>query len=291
MNLRKKTLIVMGISLILAVLILYITAQMELFLGFSKLENDLIHKDVERALNAISNDLGSMEGLADHWAIRNDTVAFLRYDDLSFIRNNQEELADESLGDMGINLLLFMDSFGQVKFSRYLDENGSGMKIPSDLSEQLSVYGFCPGCLDKQSKYSGIILISNRPMLIVTNPVTMRNGNTSSAGRVVMGRLLTEKEIARLSRSTQLHITIKSLKDSDMPPDFKQAAVSLQGNNSVAVRILDNDTIAGYALLDNIYNNPLLMLRIDSPRAIYRQEKRSLSSFVVLFTLADVFLF
>ncbi|MDD4653180.1 MAG: SpoIIE family protein phosphatase, partial [Methanothrix sp.] len=58
-----------------------------------------------------------------------------------------------------------------------------------------------------------------------------------------------------------------------------------------AVRILDNDTIAGYALLDNIYNNPLLMLRIDSPRAIYRQGERSLSSFVVLFTLADVFLF
>jgi len=291
MNLRKKTLIVMGIFLILAVLVLYITAQIELFLGFSKLEKDLINKDVERALNAISNDLDSMEGLADHWAIRNDTFAFLKDDDHSFIRNNQEELADESLGDMDINLLLFMDSFGQIAFTRFLDENSSRIMIPSNLSEQLSLYGFCPGCLDKQSKYSGLILISNKPMLIVTNPVIMRDGNTSSAGRVVLGRLLMDKEIARLSRTTQLHITIKSLNDDRMPPDFKQAAVSLQGNDSAVVRILDNDTIAGYALLNNIYNNPLLMLRIDSPRAIYRQGERSLSSFVILFTLADIFLF
>jgi len=291
MNLREKTLIVMGASLILVVLILYIAAQMELFLGFSKLEEEVIHRDVERALNAISSDLDSMEGLADHWASRNDTVAFLRAGDATFIVNNQEELADESLSKMGINLLLFMDSFGQIAFSRYLDENGSRMKIPSDLPDQLSFYGFCAGCLDKQSKYSGIILISNEPLLVVTNPVIMRKGDGVSAGRVVLGRLLTDREITRLSKTTQLHMTIKSLKDENMSTDFKDAKISLTGNDSVLVRILDNDSIAGYALLNNIYNNPLLILRIDSTRAIYLQGLRSLRSFVILFSLADIFLF
>ncbi|MDQ1261267.1 MAG: Sensory histidine kinase AtoS, partial [Euryarchaeota archaeon] len=291
MNLREKTLIVMGAFLILVVLILYITAQMELFLGFSKLEEDVIRKDVERALNAISNDLNSMEGLADHWASRNDTVAFLKTNDPDFVKNNQEELADESLANMGINLLLFMDSFGQIAFSRYLDENGSRIEIPSDLPYQLSFYGFCPGCLDKQSKYSGIILISNYPMLIVTNPVIMRKGDGASAGRVVLGRLLTDKEVTRLSKITQLHITLKSLKDEKMPLDFMEAKLSLPGNDSVRVKNLDNDIIAGYALLNNVYNNPLLIIRIDSTRAIYMQGLKSLRSFVILFSLADIFLF
>ncbi|MDD2835346.1 MAG: SpoIIE family protein phosphatase [Methanothrix sp.] len=291
MNLREKTLIVMGASLILVVLILYITAQMELFLGFSKLEEEVIHRDVERALKAISSDLDSMEGLADHWASRNDTVAFLKEGDATFIVNNREELAEESLSKMGINLLLFMDSFGQIAFSRYLDENGSRIEIPSDLSDQLSFYGFCPGCLDKQSKYSGIILISNEPLLVVTNPVIMRRGDGASAGRVVLGRFLTDREITRLSKTTQLHMTIKSLKDENMSSDFKDAKISLTGNDSVLVRILDNDSIAGYALLNNIYNNPLLILRIDSTRAIYLQGLKSLRSFVILFSLADIFLF
>jgi PAS domain S-box-containing protein len=291
MNLREKTLIVMGVFLVLVVLILYITAQMELFLGFSKLEEDVIHKDVERALNAISNDLDSMEGLADHWASRNDTFVFLKENDSSFAKNNLEELVDESLSNMGINLLLFMDSFGQIAFSRYLDENGSRIEIPYDLPDQLSFYGFCPGCLDKQSKYSGIILISGHPMLLVTNPVIMRKGDGASAGRVVLGRLLTYKEVSRLSQITQLHITIKSLKDEMMPSDFMEAQLSLPGNDSVLVRNLDNDSIAGYALLNNIYNNPILILRIDSTRAIYLQGLRSLRNFVILFSLAAIFLF
>ncbi len=88
-----------------------------------------------------------------------------------------------------------------------------------------------------------------------------------------------------------MHITIKSLKDDKMPPDFLEARRSLPTNDSIQVRILENDTIAGYALLDNIYNNPLLMLRIDSTRAIYLQGVKSLRSFVILFSLADIFLF
>jgi len=291
MNLREKTLIVMGASLILVVLILYITAQMELFLGFSKLEEEVIRKDVERALNAISNELDSMDGLADHWASRNDTFAFLKATDSSFVKNNLEELADESLSNMGINLLLFMDSFGQIAFSRYLDENGNRIEIPHDLPDQLSFYGFCPGCLDKQSKYSGIILISNHPMLVVTNPVIMRKGDGASAGRVVLGRYLADKEVSRLSQMTQLHITINSLKDEKIPSDFMEARLSLPGNDSVLVKNLDNDSIAGYAFLNNIYSNPLLILRVDSPRAIYMQGLKSLRSFVILFSLADIFLF
>ncbi len=287
MNLRKKTLIVMGTSFVLVVLILYITAQMELVWGFSKLEDESTRKDVGRALNAISNDLVSMDGLADHWATRNDTFTFLIANNSSFV----EELADESLSNMGINLLIFMDSFGQIAFSRLLDENGSRLEVPPDLSNQLSFYGFCAGCLDKKSKYSGIILISSQPMLVVTNPVIMRKGDGTSAGRVVLGRLLTDKEVSRLSQITQLNITIKSLKDETLPPDFRKAQLSLRGNDSVQVKILVNDSIAGYALLNNIYNNPLLILRIDSTRAIYRQGLTSLRSFVILFSLADIFLF
>ena len=166
-----------------------------------------------------------MDDLADYWASRNDTFAFLSANDSSFIKNNLASgaLADKSLSDMGINLLLFMDSYGQIAFSRYLDEYGSSIEIPPDLPDQLSLYGFCPGCLDKHSKYSGIILISNRPMLVVTNPVTMRKGDGASAGRVVLGRDLTDKEVSRLSQITQLHITIKSLNDEKMPSDFKEA--------------------------------------------------------------------
>ena len=107
MNLREKTLIVIGTSIVLLIVILYVTAQMELFLSFSKLEQGAVRKDVERAQNAISNEFNGMNGLADNWADRNDTFAFLYYDNSSFIKDNLASgaLADESMRTMGIDML------------------------------------------------------------------------------------------------------------------------------------------------------------------------------------------
>jgi len=94
-----------------------------------------------------------MNGLADNWADRNDTFAFLYYDNSSFIKNNLASgaLADESMRTMGIDMLLFMDPYGQVAFGKYFDDYGNSTKIPQDLPTQLSLYGFCPGCLDKKA--------------------------------------------------------------------------------------------------------------------------------------------
>ena len=65
----------------------------------------------------------------------------------------------------------------------------------------------------------------------------------------------------------------------------------MPGNESVQVKKLDSNSIAGYAFLNNIYNNPILILRVDSPRAIYMQGLKSLQRFVILFSLAGIFLF
>lgn len=292
MNLRKKTLIVMGSSILLLIVILYAIAQIELSVGISKLEQDIVRKDAERASNAVSNELNSMQDLANYWATRNDTFAFLNANDPSFIQNNiaSGTLEDRSLSDMEINLLLFMDSYGQIVFGKYLDVYGNNKGIPNNLSKQLSSLGFCVGCLDKQSKYSGIILLFDQPMLIVTNPVTNRAKKGVSAGRVVLGRYLTDKEVSKLSEITQLNLTIKSITSVNLPEDYREAKLSLVGNDSVAIRLLDRKTIAGYTLLNNIYGNPILILRVNSPRALYRQGMSSLQNFLILFSAAGIFL-
>jgi PAS domain S-box-containing protein len=292
MNLREKTLMVMGTSIVLLIVILYVIAQMELFLSFSKLEEGVVRKDVERAQNAISNEFDGMKGLADYWADRNDTFSFLYYNDSPFIKDNlaSGDLADESMRTMGIDMLLFMDPYGQVAFGKYFDQYGNSTKIPSDLSTQLSFYGFCPGCLDKNSKYSGIILLSDHPMLIVTNPVIKSEGGVS-AGRIVIGRYLNDKEVSKISEITQLNISLNSLNGDNMPADFKEAKLHLPGNDPIFVGLLSRESIAGYALLNNIYDNPMLILRVDSPRAIYTQGMKSLMNFVILFSAAGIILF
>lgn len=263
---------------------------MELLISFSNLEERNAEKNVERAFNATSNELSSLGDLANYWAARNDTYVFMTTGDPNFINYNlaSGSLTDESLNDMGINLIIFMDSNGQMIFSRYLNITGMREDIPQNLTEELSLYGFCPGCLDKQSKFAGMILLSNQPMLIATQPIINSKQSGPSVGRVIIGRYLTQKEVTKLSDITQLNLTIYPLNDDKMPDDFMQARGALSYDSPVLVRSLNNDYIAGYAMVRNIYGNPLLILRVDSPREIYKQGIRSVQSFVVLFSVAGI---
>ena len=201
MNLRKKTLIVIGLFLVGLILILYAASELQLKSSFSELEERNAKVDVERALNAISNELTSLGDLANFWAARDDVYAFVTTGDTDFINYsmNTGSLTNDSLHNTEINLLLFLDSYGQIVFSRFLNSSGGAEVTPQNLIEQLSFYGFCPGCLDKKSKFAGIILLSGQPMMIVTHPITNSKKDSPTMGRVVLGRFLSQKEIDKLS--------------------------------------------------------------------------------------------
>ena len=287
MNLRGKTLVTVGASLVCLIIILYSTAQMEIANSFSNLEERDTQKNVDRVLNTISNELVNLGNLADYWAARNDTHSFMKTGDSNFIDFNMANglLTNESLHNMDINLILFMDSYGQIILSKYLDVDGEGKIIPQNITQELSLYAVCPGCLTKENKFSGLILLSDKPMLVVAKPIINGLG-TPSMGRVVLGRYLAEKEVQKISEVTQLNLTLYSLNNDQMPADVRQARTSLDYSTPIIVRTLNSGNIAGYALLRNIYGNPLLILRVDVPRAIYRQGISSMQSFIILFSAA-----
>jgi sensor domain CHASE-containing protein len=137
--------------------------------------------------------LGSTTG---YWAARDDTYAFIKDINSDYIRSN---IADRTFTALGINLMLFMNSYGRIVYAKAYDPQSRNLtQVPDGLQEQLSLYGFCPGCLDKQSIYSGIILLSDGPMLIVSHPILTSNREGPSRGRLIMGRYLDAAEVKKL---------------------------------------------------------------------------------------------
>jgi methyl-accepting chemotaxis protein len=80
----------------------------------------------------------------------------------------------------------------------------------------------------------------------------------------------------RLAETTHLSLTMYRFDDEQMPPDFQEARFSLWEGESLLVRPLSEQLIAGYALLRDIYGKPAFLLRADIPRAIYRQGQASM---------------
>jgi PAS domain S-box-containing protein len=125
-------------------------------------------------------------------------------------------------------------------------------------------------------------------MMIVSHPILPANRSGPSRGRLVMGRYLDSGEVRKLGSITHLNLTVYKLDDELLPSDFTKARSQLSDRSPVLVRVLDEDTIAGYALLRDIYGRPILILRVDEPRDIYMQGQRSMGYFLVLFSIAGL---
>jgi signal transduction histidine kinase len=75
-----------------------------------------------------------------------------------------------------------------------------------------------------------------------------------------------------------------------LPADFQSARAALSAGAATFVQPLSAKTIAGYALLPDIYDQPALILRVDLPRSIYAQGQASLRYFAwSLFVVGLVF--
>ena len=99
-----------------------------------------------------------------------------------------------------------------------------------------------------------------------------------------MGRNL-DSELKHLSDLTQLPLVSQRINDSNMSSDFVAAQSSILKGNPVLVNPLSENSIAGYALIKDIYGDPALILRVDLPRDIYRQGESAIYYFAIYILL------
>jgi len=118
-------------------------------------------------------------------------------------------------------------------------------------------------------------------LLISSLPILTSQHEGPIYGALIMGRFLDSEEIEYLSQTVQLSLSLSCFNDSEINSDFYAARQSLSKENPVFVQPLNADTVAGYALLTDIYENPFLVLRAAMPRDIYKQGEATVAYFLM----------
>jgi len=275
MTLRKKVLIIIAATFLSLIVILYLASQIILLNSFNELEEQHTHQNVERALDALSHDFSSLEALAGDWAAWDDTYAFIEDANDEYVQSN---LVYGTFTELRLNFMLFINSSGRTVFSKAFDlHNEEEIPIPESLQKHLSGNDFLLTHPDTESSIAGIILLPEEPMLIASQPILPSEDEGPIRGTLIMGRYLDAVEIERLAEITHLSLIMHRFDDPQMPPDFQAAHSSLSEEAPILARPLDEQSIAGYALLKDIYGKPSLVLRVDMPRDIYQQGQKSLT--------------
>ena len=200
MTLRRKILISAGLVFVSLIAILYFVTQSLLMHSFTNLEEKSAQDNVERAVNALNNDLQSLATVTSDWAAWDDTYAFIENANQDFAESN---LGDSTFTTLRLNLVLFINSSGEIVYSKAFDlANKQETAVPQALPGYLNPGGLLATRLDPQSITRGIILLPEEPLLFASHPILTSDGKGPVRGTLILGRYLDDSEIGRLAEQT-----------------------------------------------------------------------------------------
>ena len=279
MRLRKKTLIIISVTIVSMIAILYATYEAILLNSFRQLEEQDTQENLARALSALSTDLANLDLLVYDWAAWDDTYDFIVDLNEDYIESN---LLDETFIGYEMNLMLFANSTGGIVFSKFFDlENEEEIPVPESFLEHLSPNNVLLQHLNTESSVTGIVLLSEDPLLIASHPILTSEEKGPILGTLIMGYYLDSSQITSLAETTHLSLNVHPVNDVQMPSDFQRALSSLTEEEPIFIEPLSADSVAGYVLLNDIYGEPSLVLRADMSRDIYMYGQASFFNLVL----------
>jgi len=244
------------------------------------IEESEVNKNVARVQSTLHYIISNMEVKASDWSSWDDTYQFIQTGDAKYIESN---LVTDTFLSLQLNVMLFINSSGQTVFDKAVNLN-TGMEIPisAGLEEYLSQNQASLAQPETESSQSGIVLLEEGPMIIVSQPILTSNSLGPSRGTLIFGRYFDSEEIDNLAQLALLNISIRPIRNAQVYPDFNTALASLLDGQSVFIQPLNQHDVAGYAVIEDIYGNPALVMRVDMPRDIYQQGQTD----VAFYTLA-----
>jgi PAS domain S-box-containing protein len=279
MSLRRKTLVIIGATLIGLVAILYLMSQTILLNSYAQLEAASTRRNVERTLNTLSDQLDTLSANTRDYAWWDDTYNFATDHNSDYMANN---FVNSTFTNLEFNLLVILDANDQILVSKAVNsESGEDVPIPTGLDQYLTPNSLLLSHPDLQSPVKGVIVLPNEAMLVSSYAILDNQQNGPSHGSMIFGEFLDETRIQKLSSLLQLSISLYEFSSDSLPPEVSAARRQITSESPIFTTPTSSDQASGFGLVEDIAGNPALLMRIDLPRDIYHQGEYSVSVFLI----------
>jgi signal transduction histidine kinase len=282
MSIYRKTLILLGVALILLVGLLYVTARYILLESFTALEAQDTRLNVERVFSAIENRIASLGLVAASYSSWDDTRDFvLQTSPEAHERYIAVNLDNSNFIDTGFDVAIFVNTAGEIIYQKMVDpERAEAVPVPESLVSYVEVGSPLLNHPTWSSKIGGFILLPEGPLMVVSLPVLDNLGQGPDLyGTMIWGHWFTEADIAELAQDTHLNLTMPRYDAPNLGAEFLEFKADPALQNGTWVHTHAEDLVEGYALIQDIVGEPALILRLEMPRPILQQ---GLATFNVL---------
>ncbi len=281
MTLRGKTLLVMTLTLVALILLLYFVLRNVMITSYSRLENQSAQVDLDRVVNSLQDSAEDMALGMQDWSNWDATYQFVQDLNPAYI---DENLGDDTFSALNINLMLFVDSSNHIVYTKVVDPFDIGKDNFAPEFADLERDGGLASVIDAPA--AGYFVLDGEPLLIASHPILPSAGSGIPVGTLIWGRHLDASTISRYSERLRLALGLWVVNQAGNPADIRTAQARLAPDSRQVLSALNEDTLGSYALLNDIFGTPSLILRVMVPRLIYQQGQASLTYFLLILVVA-----
>lgn len=276
MSIRLRFILIIASVLVVSSLATWFATEHLIKSQYIKIENENVEKDTNRAVNAINDRIDQLAHKIPDWSSWDDTYAYIDDQNEEYVESN---LQPESLQSLSINFMLFFNEEGKIVFSTGVDDEGNGnMPIPEEL---LNAFSGDSGLLTKkeEDQSKGILRTSNGPLVLATSPIIKSDRTGPVRGTLVFAKYLTQEDIKEFGELTRLNLSSEPAIDSQGAITEKASTYS---SEKPSIEILGSNSIAGHQIFNDIYGEPIIVVSVNSERAILQETQKTLIFYLLV---------
>jgi signal transduction histidine kinase/ActR/RegA family two-component response regulator/HAMP domain-containing protein len=274
------------------VLAFFSVASVLLVDNFDRLENTNMVLNTQKVEGLIHSELLTLDSTTVNYANWDETYNFTLGQNPDF---TQAVFPATTFHNLGINAIIIVNGTGDVISRMYYEEGPGILALPlaffahlNKTSSELMDQGM------SAEGTNGILMVDSTPYLVSAHPIhrsVITGTDDPPAGVFIMAKKVDAAMESTLSEQMKMTISLVSYGSSigGIGPTDAYAA-SLSGGQTM-VKIMDENHVTGLSLLSDIYGNPALVLRVDSPRELYQKAMASETSLLLSLLIMSVLLF
>ncbi|HBV87404.1 MAG TPA: hypothetical protein DEF42_12300 [Desulfosporosinus sp.] len=293
MKVRQKIslITIIGIVFIALTSIIFIRT---LFINYAeRTEETMVRQDFQRATSIIQREKSSLESTVTDWAYWDDTFNYLNGTNSEYVDVN---LHDNTLTSLNLNYMGFFDIKGDTVFTKvYGIETVNENSLKEELLNILHMKGNYQNFLSSSKPLTGLLIISGQPLLISISPVTTSNKEAPNNGAIIFCKLIDQKFLNYLEDALKVTIKFETSQNPEIQEVLQQEQQRVPFENTFLHIKKTTESVRSYSRLNNIFNEPEIILVLDTQRPLYNDglaiiNYTSLAFFVILLIITGLYL-
>jgi signal transduction histidine kinase len=270
MKLKQRLILFFFITLFSTGISVYLLSNQIFLEDFAEIEDNLAYDNLERIAKVINEEIESLHSSAIGWATWDELYDFMKNRDQKFLKRNFEMAA---FFEAHFDEIFLVNSANQVIYSRDYDIAAKKFREVSLQQMELVHRDLIPYFSKHSPPAQGLFIgAGDRPYLAVALSILPSSDEGSPRGYMVVLREIDEGMRKEFSSILKLNIQLSIGNAQDWASQVTHGGYLLKGP----------DSMQGIMAVHDLVTKNNLVVRLDIPRTIYNEGRKTIFSFLLI---------